>query len=60
MYLFKRHGLAVRVSLVWSREKHTALSAKPIKILRKPQDYRSIHTLSEKHVDPVTLRYWIQ
>jgi hypothetical protein len=60
MYLFKRHGLAVHVSLVWSREKHTALSAKPIKLLIGTRNYRLIHTLSDKRVDPVRLRYWIQ
>ena len=29
MYLFKRHGLAVRVTLVWSREKHTEQRSRP-------------------------------
>jgi hypothetical protein len=41
------------VSLVRSREQHTAISANPVKILNKPRYYRSTHTSSDKSVDPV-------
>ncbi len=43
--------LQYEVSLVPLHEKHTAISAYPVKLLSDPQDYAYIHTLSDKCVD---------